>query len=152
MRGVYTATYDITGLSTAKTVVLIQAPATAVVEILSVSFSQKSSTTSDEFDVGLFLVSTYGSPTGTSLTPAKHENGDQASGCTVLVNLTVEPTSYQTVAIDKQGINSLAGYRYDPIPEERPVVPPSGAIGLKLGKNPSVAIDTVVQVVYREIG
>jgi hypothetical protein len=151
MRGVYTANITISGLSTAKSVLLIQAPSTAVVEIISASITNVSVEVSEQLSVGLFHVTTIGSPVGTSVTPEKHEKLDAASTCTVLGNLSSEPTTYATNPIDKKGINNLSGYFYDPLPEERPIIPPSGAIGLKVLVAPT-SFDAVVQIIFREIG
>lgn len=151
MRGVYTAYIDITGISSAKTLMLIQAPSTAVVEILSVHVTNLDLETGEQLSVGLFRVTTIGSPTGTSITSEKHENGDASASSTLNGNLTVEPTLYSSNPIDKQGASNLAGYHYDPMPEERPTIPPSGAIGVRLLVAPS-AFNCSVMVVFREIG
>lgn len=151
MRGVYTTQAEITGLVAAKTLVLIQAPATAVVEILSAAISNYDNETAEQWNVGLYKVATLGTPTGTANTPAKHESGDQAAASTCLVNLSGEPTAYGAVAIDQMGTNNLAGYRYDPLPEDRPIVPPSGAIGLRMLNAPA-SFNATVQIVFREIG
>jgi len=151
MRGVYTASIDISGLSVAKTLILLQASATSVLEILSVHLTNQNSETNEQWAVGFYHVTTVGSPTGTSITPEKHEKLDASSVATVLGNLTVEPTLYSSRPIDKEGISSLSGYHYDPIPEERPIVPPSGAIGLFISTVPT-ATDVTANIIYREIG
>lgn len=151
MRGVYTAQIDITGLSSAKTLMLIQAPSTGVIEIISCSVSNVNSETSEMLNIGVYHVTTVGSPTGTSVTPEKHEKLDASSSATVTGNLSGEPTAYASKPLDKQGINNLSGYRYDPLPEERPIVPPSGAIGLRVIDAPA-SFNASVQIVFREIG
>lgn len=151
MRGVYTAYSDITSISSSKTLMLLTAPSSAVLEIIGIHVTNLDIETSEQLSIGLFRVTTAGSPTGTAVTPEKHENGDAAAAATVLGNLTSEPTTYASNPIDKQGVNNLAGYHYDPIPEERPIVPPSGSMGIKLLVAPS-AFNCSVMVVYREIG
>lgn len=151
MRGVYTAYIDITGISTNKTLMLIQSPSTAVVEIIGIHVTNLDVETSEQLSIGLFKVSTLGSPSGTSVTPEKHETGDAAAAATLTGNLSVEPTAYATNPIDKQGVNNLAGYHYDPIPEERPIVAPSGAMGVRLLVSPT-SFNCSVMVVFREIG
>lgn len=151
MRGVYTAYYDISAISTAKTLMLLTAPSTAVLEILGVHVTNLDVETSEQLSIGLHRVTTIGAPTGTSVTPEKHENGDATAAATVLANLTAEPTTYATNPINKQGVNNVAGYHYDPMPEERPTVPPSGAIGVRLLVAPA-AFNASVMIVYREIG
>jgi hypothetical protein len=151
MRGVYTAYIDISGISSAKTLMLIQSPSTAVVEIIGIHVTNLDVETSEQLSIGLFKVSTLGSPSGTSVTPEKHETGDAAAAATLTGNLSVEPTAYATNPIDKQGVNNLAGYHYDPIPEERPIVAPSGAMGVRLLVSPT-SFNCSVMVVFREIG
>lgn len=151
MRGVYTAYYDITGLSTAKTLMLLTAPSTAVLEIMGIHVTNLDVETSEQLSIGLFRVTTTGSPAGTSVTPEKHEAGDAAAAATVLASLSVEPTAYASNPIDKQGVNNLSGYHYDPVPEERPTVAPSGGIGVRLLVAPS-SFNCSVMVVYRGIG
>lgn len=151
MRGVYTASIEITGISANKTLLYITSHSTAVIEILSCQVSNLSNETNEQLSIGLFHVTTAGSPAGTSVTPEKHEKLDANAVATVLGNLTDEPTTYATNPIDKQGISSLGGYRYDPIPEERPIVPPSGAIGLRMLVSPT-SFNLVASIVFREIG
>ena len=70
----------------------------------------------------------------------------------VAAGLDVEPDVYSASAIDRQGFNNLAGYFYNPIPEEKPIVSPSAAIGLRLLSIPSTGFNASVQITYREIG
>lgn len=151
MRGVYTASITIADLEDAKTVLLIQASATSVIEILSVHLTNLDNEVNEQWSVALKHVTTLGSPVGTSVTAEKHEKLDSSSVAVILGNLTTEPTTYSSNSIDIQGISSLGGYHYDPIPEERPIVPPSGAIGLSLLESPSSS-DVTASIVYREIG
>lgn len=151
MRGVYTAHYDIAGISSAKTLMLLTAPSSAVLEIIGVHTTNLDVETSEQLSIGLYRVSTIGSPTGTSVTPEKHEAGDAVAAATVLANLSAEPTTYASNPIDKQGVNNLAGYHYDPIPEERPIVAPSAAIGVRLLVAPS-SFNCSIMIIYREIG
>ena len=67
----------------------------------------------EPLEAGLFLVATRGTPAGQSFAPEKHETGDAASTVTVLGDLSQEPDTYNTKAIDRQGFNNLAGYRYE---------------------------------------
>lgn len=153
MRGVYSIDALITALTTAKTLVLIEAPSTKCLEILSASVTtQGSNVTNQQLEAEWKRVTTLGSPVGTSQTPSPMESGDQAAGSTVLVNLTSEPTTYSTALIfDRQGFASLAGYQHMPVPEERISVPPSGSIGLYLDTAPT-STNFAIKVTYREIG
>lgn len=152
MRGVYTIEGRFTGASGAKTLLYLESPATAVVEVLSANLTNMDNDTSEQLEAGLFRVTNKGSVAGSGINPYKHESGDAASSCIGLVNCTVEPTTYNSGALDRQGFNNLAGYRYDPIPEERPTIPPTGAIGLRLINNATTTFTATVQIVFREIG
>lgn len=151
MRGVYTASIDISALSANKTVLLIQAASSCVIEIISASITNLDTETSEMLSVGLFHVTTLGSPTGTSVTPEKHEKLDATSVATCTGNLTAEPTLYSSNPVDKKGVSNLSGYYYDPIPEERPIVPPSGAMGLRILVAPA-SFNCCASIVFREIG
>ena len=152
MRGVYTAEIEIASLAAAKTVLLLEVPADQVVEILSASIANMDRDTAEQLEAGVFTVATKGTPAGTSVTPEKHETGDAASSVTALGDLTTEPSACNAKAVDRQVFNNLAGYRYDPIPEEKPIVSPSGLVGLRLLAAPAVAFKAACQVVFREIG
>jgi hypothetical protein len=153
MRGVYTVEYEVS-ISAAETLLLLEAPSDAVLEILSASITNDSIDENEQLEAGLYVVITKGTPSGTAVTPEPHEPGDQAVGGTYLAHLGggSEPDAYNSVAIDHQGFSNLAGYRYDPLPEERPIIPPSGLAGLRLLSAPDAATVLVAQVVFREIG
>ena len=152
MRGVYTASAAIPSISGTKTLIAIFTPATKPIEILSASITNMDNDTAEQLEAGLFIMPTTGSPAGSSIVPEKHEQGDQSSTVSVLVNLTNEPSSYNSGAVDLKGWNNLGGYYYDPIPEERPVVPVSNGVGLRLMANATTAFKGSVQITYREIG
>jgi len=158
MRGVYTANEQIAALNPAAgdTLLLIEVPSDLVIEILSASITNLDNDTNEQLEAGLFRVATKGTPAGNAVTPQKHEDGDAASSCTVLGaangGLSTEPTAYDGEPFDLQGFSNLAGYRYDPIPEERPIVKPADLVGLRLMAAPSAAFKASVQVIFREIG
>ena len=152
MRGVYTAQIPIASISGAKTLLVLRAPSNAVAEVLSASISNNNNDTPEQLEAGLFKITNIASIAGTAVTPTKHEPLDGASVCGSSGNLSAEPSSYDSDAIDRQGWNNLAGYRYDPIPEERPIVGPTGAIGLRILGTIDTAFSGVAQIVYREIG
>lgn len=152
MRGVYTAEIEIASVSAGKTIILIEAPSTKTIEILSTSITNMDNDVSEQLEAGLFRVTTEGSPSGTSITPTKHEVGDSASGITATGDLSAEPTTYDSTAIDRQGFNNLGGYFYDPIPEEKPTIPPGGLLGLRLLSAPDTAFKCAAKITFREIG
>ena len=152
MRGVYTATINISPISAAKTLILLQNGANTVVEILSARVTNRSNETNEQLEVELTRVATAGSPTGTSITACKSEDGDAASACTVIGDLSAEPSSYATTPIDRQGMASLSGYDYTPIPEARAAISPSDYVGLRLITTPSSSFNCTATLTWREIG
>jgi hypothetical protein len=151
MIGVYTAEIEIASLSAAKTVMLLELPADIVVEILSAHITNMDNDSNEQLEAGLFEVTTIGSPTGTAVTPEPHE-GVLAAGTTATGDLSAEPTAYNGKGYDRQGFSNLAGYRYDPIPEERAILSPSADVGLRLLSAPATAFKAACQIVFREIG
>lgn len=153
MRGVYEAQIQIAGVTTAKTLAYLTAPATCAIEILSAEVTAVgTNVTNQNMECALQRVSSLGTPTGTSLTPSKTENGDQASAATAVGNVTAsEPTYSNNTQVGKAGAPSLGGWRYQPVPEERMVIPPSGTVGLReLTTLTSTDLDVLIR--WREIG
>jgi len=148
----YTAEIEIASLSAAKTVLLLELPADMCVIITSAHILNADTDTNEQLNAGLFRVSTKGTPAGTSVTPEKKSVGDVASGLTVLGNLTTEPTTYASKGLDRQGSSNLAGYRYDPLPEERDEISPSALVGLRLLDAPSAGFKATCQIVFMEVG
>lgn len=153
MKGVYTAKIRISAVTTAKTLIYITTPSNKVIEILSASITNESNETNEQLIATFQTISSLGSPTGTSLTPSKHEPGDQSATVTAVGNVTAnEPTYSSNTEIGIEGFSSLGGWYFDPIPEERPIVAPSSSLGLRLLNAPASSVDLVVKVTFREIG
>lgn len=152
MRGVYTAEIEIAALAAAKTVLLLEVPADMSIEPLSAHITNMDTDSNEQLEAGVFIVTTKGAPAGTAVVPEPSEPGDQASSVTVLGDLTTEPDAYNAKGKDRQGFSNLAGYRYDPLPEERGAVGPTKLIGLRLLNAPSSGFKAACQFVFREIG
>ena len=111
MRGVYEASYKITSLSAAKTLMYITAPADACIEILSIEITNTSNETNEQCEATFQKVNSLGTPTATSVTPTPTEAGDQAASATVAANVTAsEPTYVSGVEFGRKGFPSLGGY------------------------------------------
>lgn len=153
MRGVYEAQIQVSAVTTGKTLVYITAPATAAIEILSASVTAVgTNVTNQNMECALQRVSALGTPTGTALTASKTENGDQASAATAVGNVTAsEPTYTANTQVGKEGAASLGGWRYQPVPEERMLIPPSGTVGLR-ELTTLTSTDLDVRIVWREVG
>ena len=153
MRGVYYATIHISGLAALKTLMYITAPSTACVEVLSARITNGSNTTNQQLEAEFQRITSFNSDTSTAITPAKAEAGDQAAASTVKGNVTAnEPTYTSNTQMGWKGFPSLGGYEFAPSPEERPIVPPSGSIGLRLTDTAPSAFDASVEICFREIG
>lgn len=154
MRGVYTATAQLSAVSTARTLMRIQAPATAIVEILEAHVTDADNEVNEQLDIGLQRITTLNGLSDDSVvTPAVHEEGDGAFGGTVKAN--VANGSDHTYTADKhfgrEGVASLSGYHYTPIPELRPTLAPGAHLGLKLHSAPTALILNV-SITFRVIG
>lgn len=154
MRGVYTTAVQVTNITAGKTLAYVTAPSNKVCEILSATVSGVgSNVTLQNLDVGLFNVTSLGTPTATSNTPQPEEPGDQAAGSTVKTNVTASEPTYGTTPIDRQGGPNLgAGYQFCPVPEERPIIPGGATVGLRLLNSSLTSQDLNVQIKFREIG
>ncbi len=154
MRGVYEATISIAALATNETMMYITVPANKVVEILSIEVTNATNETNEQAEVTFSKISSLGSPTATTITPTKAEQGDQAASSTVKGHVTgSEPTYASGPAIEfgRKGFATLAGYSYAPVPEERPILAGGDSWGLKLVTTIS-AIQALCVLRFRELG
>ncbi len=153
IRGTYTATIKISALAAAKTLIYITAPSNRLVEVLDTHIGPDSNTTNQELEATWQRISTLGTPTGTTITPAPQEKGDQAAASTVVGNITAsEPTYAANTDIGHKGFSSLGGLDLTPIPEARgPYIQGSDTWGLRMISAPT-SMDTQVTVVFREMG
>ena len=152
MRGVYTTSIKISALAAAKTLAYLTAPADKVVEILSASVTDASNETNEQLECALQRITTLGTPTGTTLTFAKHEAGDQAAGTTGKGNITAsEPTYTADTELGREGHSTLGGWYFNPIPEERPTLGGQLSMGLRMLATPA-AFDAIAKITFREIG
>lgn len=152
MRGVYTAYIAISGNTAAKTLCYITATSGIEVDILSTVVTNDSNETNEQIKCLWQKIGTLGTPTATTLTPSKHEDGDQAAASTVKGNVTgSEPTYTSNTEKGAMGAPSLNGYFYQPSAEEIFTIAPSGTHGLRL-INSMTSADLSVTVVFRERG
>jgi hypothetical protein len=150
---VYTAEWEIASITGAQTVMYLESPSSKCIEILAASLTNMDNDNAESLEAGLlYSDGTTGTGIGSGVTPQTHELGDAASTALVTADLSSDPTTLSTTFYDKQGFVNLAGYRYDPIPEERPVVSPSRGVALKLLAAPGTAFKATCQIVFREIG
>lgn len=160
MRGVYTVTYRIAANTAAKSLLLMTAAANKPIDILSASVTNESNETNEQLVCCLQRVTALGAPTGTVVTPAKHEPGDQAAAGAYKANITAgEPTygaSAQGAAMvdayGLAGVPSLSGWGHAPIPEERITIGAGETYGLRLLVALAAAADLAINVTFQEKG
>lgn len=155
MRGVYEGNFQWASLTTAQTLCTLGTTSSICAEILSADVTDTNNTTNQQMET--YLQRTTGAITGTGIataTPSKDEVGDQAAASTLTYGSSssqTEPTYTANTKLGFKGYASLAGWQYAPVPEERPVVPPSGFIGLKMNTaGASTGWDVALR--WREIG
>jgi hypothetical protein len=158
MRGVYTAQYRIAAVTTAKTLMYFTAATDKPIEVLSASVTNESNESNEQILCGFQRITTLGTPTATTVTPAKHEPGDQAAASTVKANVTASEPTYGSIAQGADIINayglegaaSLSGWNFPPTPEERFTIKSGDSYGLRL-VNTIASADLVVRVTFREL-
>lgn len=135
-------------VSTLRTLIEFTNASTKVCEVLRAWVTQTNSEVSTQEEVEMIRKSAAG--TGTSATPAPTDGSDTAFGGSARVNCTAEGTTGTRVW--REGMNILSGWLYQPVPEERIVVPGSGILALRWAQTPEAAIDVTAGMVLREIG
>lgn len=152
MRGMYTATYRISGLNAAKTLMYITAPSNKNIRLFSASVTDETNETNEQLICTFQRISSLGTPTATAVTPAPHETGDQAASATVKANVTAsEPSFASDTELGREGFSSLGGWYFDPTPEERPVFAGGASWGIRILNAPT-SFDAVVRVTFCEEG
>lgn len=145
--GLYVARLDAVAVSTARTLVQVNAPATAALEIVRMWVSQSASTTSQQTEVQALTTSTAG--TGTAFTPVPMR-GAAAAASTASNNHTAEGTA--ATSLLREGFNVLNGWYWQQQEETEEIwVAPSGRIAIKFPSAPS-AITVSAGIVFWERG
>lgn len=144
--GVYTALQPNIAITGAVTLVQVNGPSDAAVEILRawVTFN---STTSTMIEVGLKTVSTAG--TATTVTPGIHTGA--AFGGTASRTHTAEGTLVDD-DYPREFVNYLNGFLYLPTPEERIRIAPSGRLALYLPTAPGASVNITAGITFAELG
>src|SRR5687768_3864505 len=115
MRGVYEASYKIATVTAAKTLMYLTAPSNKVVQILEAHVTNYDNETNEQMEFCLQKVNALGTPTATTVTPAKTELGDQAAASTVKANVTAsEPSYVADTEIGRDAVASLNGWHFEP--------------------------------------
>jgi hypothetical protein len=134
MRGAYCIDGKKTAVSAAATMCIITSASGKPVWITSAYLTfPGANVTNQQLEAEWAKITSLGTPTGTSQTPSPFEQGDQAAASTVTVFITAsEPTYSTAIVYGHQGFSSLAGWYFNPLPEERILIPSGGSWGLRL--------------------
>lgn len=152
MGRMYAAVFEEVAVTTAQDLFEVNAPADAAVVLHSVVITQSSDAGDAEAEMLPLLIhrgSTSGS-SGSSVTPSPLEMGDAAFGGTVEANNTTQST--EGTQIHAEGFNIQVGFYYQPPPEARPVISPSGRLIVELQSAPSDSITMNGVAIFEEIG
>jgi len=152
MGRMYSAIFEEIAVTAVQDLFEINAPSDAVVVIHSVSISQSSDAGDAESEMLNLLYhrgSTSGSA-GASVTPALLNLGDNVFGGTVERNNTTQST--EGTILRSECFNILAGYVWQPTPEERIYLSPSGRLIIELQTAPNDSLTMSGTVIFEEIG
>ena len=152
MRGVYETNIEASGITVAKTLLILQAPPNQCLELYHSSVTNMNNETNEQLNCVWQKITTLGVPLGTNALQSPTETGDQASTAIASGNLTANEPTYGTTQYGKQGYPSLGGWFYDPIPEKRFILKPSEAAGIRLLQAPATSVDLTVSTTHRAIG
>lgn len=148
MRGVYTVQANINGVTGQKTLMSIAAASGVVVELQHATITNANNETNQQIEAYLRRASADG--TGTGATARPHEANDQAATSTIKSAHTVNATLTDGI-FGHQGFATLAGYFWQPTPEERVYIKPNEAIALHIPTSGVTSFDAVATLTFREI-
>lgn len=134
--------------SVAGDILSIEAPATGMCVLHSITVTQSTSETDDSTLIDISRWATVGSG-GAAITPAPMLVGSAASAIVVRAFDTVDASGAQTKLL-LEGISLLAGFSKIWTPEARPNIPPSGRIVTKFIGDVT-AVTMVVTAEFEEL-
>lgn len=156
MGNIYVATFTAVAVSAAQDVFEIVAPANSRIAIREVRLGQYSDAGDAQAEMLSVTIvrghATSGSG-GTSATPAPIAGhaGALASTATVEVNNTTIAADGTAVTLCADSFNVMGGWRYYPVPEERPIVTNSGRLVVRVTV-PADAVTMNGTLVFEELG
>ena len=123
MGRMYSASFTGVSVSAIQDLFEILGPADAVTRLHSLHIAQSSDYGDAEAEGLQIQIS---KTDGSTLTPDAHSDGDPAYGGTVEANNTTQATV--TTVVQSYAFNAQAGFYYQPTPEERIDISPSGTL------------------------
>jgi len=131
--------------------IVLTAPATRALEIHAVHVTDQNNVTNEQWEIEIIRATTAGVGAATAIPKVPLE---VASGASTAVCEHTYITTQPVLAadpLDLQSPPSLSGYHFEPAPDDRPIVPPSGIISIR--QNKTIASTTLnAEVIWREIG
>ena len=145
----YSAVFEEVDITVVQDLFELVAPSDGIVVLHSVSISQSNRTVSEMLNLLIHRGSSSGSG-GTVPTAHPLDTGSPTFGGTVEVNNTTQST--ESNILRAENFNILVGYFWQPTPEERIVIPPSGRIVVELQTAPGSSTKMSGTIVFEEIG
>jgi hypothetical protein len=134
----YTVVFSAVNVTASQDLFEITNSATEVLALYSAMVGQTSDTGESQSEILRCQIVRIGGAAGSggsAATPRKHEDGDPAANFTAVTNNTTLAQT-PTVLWDEPW-NVQSGWPYNPIPEERITIPPSGILVVRLLPNPA---------------
>ena len=153
MTRLYTASFEGVAVTAIQDVFEINAPADAVVVLHSCTITQESDAGDSEAEMLRITMSrsvTASGSGGTNPGSRPVEVGDSAFGGSVEVNNTTQATGL--TLIYSQAFNVQSGFFWEPGPEGRTVISPSGRLVISLPVAPSDSLTMNGSILFEEIG
>ena len=140
-----------TTLTTAKSLIYLEAPSDAVLEIINWSVSDTDNDTNEQAEFVLQRVTDKTNVAGTAVTPAPTAVGEVASGATCKSPVTTEPDGTVGTEYYRRGVALLQGYEVYPDRDERVYVSPGAAVVIK-SLNTITSTGVQASITWRELG
>lgn len=140
-------------VTAAQTLLYVTAHTNRSVRILGARIGAGTNATNQQLEATLQRIGTLGTPTGTDVTPAKHDTTDAAFAGTAKGDITAsEPTYSADTQLGRSGFASLAGWQYQPYPEDAPIIKGGDSIGLRLLTASPTSLELTAAITVEEIG
>lgn len=153
MGRVYTIPFDDVAISAAQDIFSVQTPSGIAISVHMIQLGQRGITSWGGLPLRFVRFSgAYTAPTGgSSVTPAKKNFNDAASGCTGRVNDTTVATGGTSVTEETDEWVLLNNYLWLPAPEDRIILPPSQMLVVRLPTAPSASTNASGTLTFEEI-
>lgn len=153
MGQVYEASIETVSAVSAKTLMYIEVATTVAVLLHYVEVTAAHNDTNEQLEITIQQITTLGTPTATTITPAKLVGGNAVPDSVVKGDVTAsEPTYTANTDIGHMGASSLGGWRYDPAGGPKLEMSPNSDWGIRLVTAMGTAKALSVRMIFEEIG